>query len=409
MHFDIRRGIRSPVVPAPQDAPFEALTAKTVAMMGDDYPSVVFDLYVKEGDTVRAGQTLCVDRHRPEICFVANAGGRVSQIKLGPRRRLEFLEIAVGGDDSVRFDTDVLRKLLLKSGAWTSFRTRPFGLIPDPIATPDAIFVTATKATPQAPDPLRVIAAETANFEGGAEALLQLTKGPVFICQRKGAALLVPYDRLEIATFSGPYPSSYAGPQIHRLMPVSRQRVVWEIGYQDVIAIGHLLATGQIKTSRVVSVSGATQTKVVTVPLGAKLADVARDMDHLDADCLRSGSRLTGRKSHYLGRRDLQISTDKKEAFPRPFWHRILDALPAAPNGATLPMEAFERAFPFDILPSPLMRALAIGDVETAERLGCLELVEEDMAVLTQLCPSGCDYGHFLRHTLNLIHSERAG
>ena len=77
--------------------------------------------------------------------------------------------------------------------------------------------------------------------------------------------------------------------------------------------------------------------------------------------------------------------------------------------GATLPMEAFERAFPFDILPTPLMRALAIGDVETAERLGCLELVEEDMAVLTQLCTSGCDYGHLLRHSLNLLLSERAG
>ena len=409
MHFDIRRGIKSHIVPAPQDAPFEALVAKMVAMIGDDYPNVVFDLHVKEGDTVRAGQTLCVDRHRPEICFVANAGGRVSQIKLGPRRRLELLVIAVDGDDSVIFDTDDLRKLLLRSGEWASFRTRPFGLIPDPIATPAAIFVTATKSTPQAPDPLRVIAAEAVNFERGTAALLQLTSGPIFICQRKGAPLQRPYDRLKIATFSGPFPSGYAGPQIHRLMPVSRQRVVWEIGYQDVMAIGHLLATGQIQTSRVVSISGTTQTKIVTAPLGAKLADVARGMDHFDADHLRSGSILTGRKSHYLGRGDLQISTFEKDAFPRPFWHRILDALPAAPNGATLPMEAFERAFPFDILPAPLMRALAIGDVETAERLGCLELVEEDLAVLTQLCPSDCAYGHLLRHTLNLIHREHAG
>ncbi|MGB4112458.1 MAG: hypothetical protein WBK15_05365 [Yoonia sp.] len=409
MHFDIRRGIVAPRGPSTKDAPFGTLTAKMIAMMGDDYPNVVFDLHIKEGDTVRAGQTLCVDRHRPEICFVANASGRVSKIRLGPRRRLELLEIAVGGDGSVTFDTDDLSKLLLKSGAWTSFRTRPFGLIPDPTATPAAIFVTATNATPQAPDPLRVIAAKAENFERGAKALLQLTTGPVFVCQRKGASLLTPYDRLKIATFSGPFPSGNAGPQIHRLLPVSRQRKVWEIGYQDVMAIGHLLATGQIKTSRVVSVSGTTHTKVVVAPLGIKLADVAQTIDHFDGDQLRSGSRLTGRKSHYLSRRDLQISTGKTEALPRPFWHRVFDALPVVSMGATLPMEAFERAFPFDILPTPLMRALAIGDVEAAERLGCLELVEEDMAVLTQLCTSGYDYGHLLRHSLNLLLRERAG
>ena len=187
MHFDIRRGIWSPVVPAPQDAPFEALTAKTVAMMGDDYPSVVFDLHSKRVTRSAQGKRSAWIAIALKSVLLQTRGGRVSQIKLGPRRRLEFLEIAVGGDDSVRFDTDDLRKLLLKSGAWTSFRTRPFGLIPDPTATPAAIFVTATNATPQAPDPLRVIAAETAeNFEGGARGALTAHYGPRFCLPKKG-------------------------------------------------------------------------------------------------------------------------------------------------------------------------------------------------------------------------------
>lgn len=406
MHYDTRRGIEAPLGPTPQGAPLKTPAVKTVALLGGDYPNVVFDLRVKEGDAVRAGQTLCVDRRRPEICFAAAASGHVSQIKLGPRRRLEMLEITGAGDDAVNFAKGDLRKLLLKAGAWPSFRTRPFGLIPDPTATPAAIFVTTTKSTPQTLDPHVVLTTETVDFERGVAALLQLTTCPVFVCQRKGAPLSPPRDRLKIATFSGPYPSGNAGPQIHRLMPVSRQRMVWDIGYQDVVAIGHLLATAQIKTTRSVSVSGAKMAEVAIVPLGAKLSEVVGGMDHFDPDNLLSGSRLTGQKCDYLARRDLQISALETDSAGGSFWHRILDALPAAPTGATLPTEAFERAFPFAILPVPLMRALAVGDVETAERLGCLELIEEDMAPLTRLCPSGCDYGQLLRHTLNLILSE---
>ncbi|MBK8439867.1 MAG: hypothetical protein IPL38_10360 [Rhodobacter sp.] len=54
------------------------------------------------------------------------------------------------------------------------------------------------------------------------------------------------------------------------------------------------------------------------------------------------------------------------------------------------------------------MRALAVGDVETAERLGCLELLEDDLALLSHLCPSGSDYGMLLRRTLDILAQEQA-
>ena len=411
MHYHIRRGMKTSFGPKPEGAPVDMPAVNTIAMLGDDYPNVVFDLHVKECDAVRAGQTLCVDRHHPDIHFVANACGRVSNIKLGPRRKLALLEIAVEGDDVITFAEYDIRKLLLKAGAWSSFRTRPFGLIPDPATSPAAIFVTATKVSLQAPDPRNVIAAETASFQRGAEALLHLTSGPTYVCQRQGKPLVTPNDRLKIATFSGPDASGFAGPQIHRLMPASRRRMVWEIGYQDVVAIGHLLETGQVMTSRIVALSGPSQThaETVSVPIGAKIADVLKGMAAYDAQSALSGSLMTGQQVQYLRRKELQITVLDKGAKPRSFWRHLLDALPAAPIGATQPMEAFERVFPFDILPTPLMRALAVGDIETAERLGCLELLEEDMAPLSSLCPSGSDYSQLLRHTFNLILDERVG
>ena len=47
------------------------------------------------------------------------------------------------------------------------------------------------------------------------------------------------------------------------------------------------------------------------------------------------------------------------------------------------------------------MRALAVRDSESAARLGALGLVEEDVALLSNLCTSGSDYGKLLRNVLD--------
>ena len=59
----------------------------------------------------------------------------------------------------------------------------------------------------------------------------------------------------------------------------------------------------------------------------------------------------------------------------------------------------------FNIPPVPLLRALSVGDTETAERLGCLELAESDVALLTHVCPSKIDYAPLLRKALDEIES----
>ena len=48
---------------------------------------------------------------------------------------------------------------------------------------------------------------------------------------------------------------------------------------------------------------------------------------------------------------------------------------------AMVPIGMFERVMPLDILPTFLLRAVAVGDLENAEKLGALELVEEDLAL----------------------------
>lgn len=73
---------------------------------------------------------------------------------------------------------------------------------------------------------------------------------------------------------------------------------------------------------------------------------------------------------------------------------------------AMVPIGTYEAVFPLDIIPTFLLRALVIGDVEEAEALGCLELDEEDIALCSYACPGKYDYGPYLRSILTQIEKE---
>jgi Na+-transporting NADH:ubiquinone oxidoreductase subunit A len=71
-----------------------------------------------------------------------------------------------------------------------------------------------------------------------------------------------------------------------------------------------------------------------------------------------------------------------------------------------VPLGMYERVFPFDILPTFLLRAILVKDVGRAEELGVLELDEEDVALCTFVCPGKQDYGPILRENLETIWKE---
>jgi Na+-transporting NADH:ubiquinone oxidoreductase subunit A len=54
-----------------------------------------------------------------------------------------------------------------------------------------------------------------------------------------------------------------------------------------------------------------------------------------------------------------------------------------------------------------LLRALVVGDAESARALGALELEEEDLALCSFLCPSGIDYGALLRRMLERLEADQ--
>lgn len=384
----------------------------SVALLGADYPDVRPSMRVDVGDRVSAGQTLFVDRRRPAIAFTAPVGGTIAAIHQGPRRALNALvidRIAGPSDADIRPPVapaqGTTRELLLSSGLWPAFRTRPFGRIPDPESEPAAIFVTAMDTNPLAVDAAVVIARFAEHFRQGVEALTQLTAGQVLLCQAPGPRLVETGDhRIVIAQFEGPHPSGLPGTHIHKLLPVGNGRSVWHVGYQDVIGIGHLLATGAPWPERIVALAGegVREPRLVRTRPGASLDDLVAGKLNNGQFRVLSGSPLHGRASGYLGRYHTQVSVlaEPESASPPPLLSRFFGT-GAQRSMPLIPHAALERAAAIDTPVVPLLRALSVKDAQTAELLGCLELVEEDVALLSYLCASGTNYGQMLRAVLD--------
>ncbi|NHX33936.1 NADH:ubiquinone reductase (Na(+)-transporting) subunit A, partial [Escherichia coli] len=70
---------------------------------------------------------------------------------------------------------------LIKSGLWTSLRTRPFSRSPQPGSSPIAIFVTAMDTNPLAADPILVIQEQEQAFNDGLLVLSRLTEGKIHV------------------------------------------------------------------------------------------------------------------------------------------------------------------------------------------------------------------------------------
>lgn len=415
MQITIRRGRNIALSGAPTQAPHPGPAISTVALQGADFPGLRPSFEVETGDRVAAGQPLFVDRKRPQIVFTSPAAGVVEEIHRGPRRTLGLIVIRADGDRTVQFDLppnldgESVRALLLRSGLWPSFRTRPFERIPDPDAEPAAIFVTAMDTAPLAADASVVLQANADAFAAGLAAIAHLTDGPVFVCQAPGPALAAEEGRVRIAEFAGPHPAGLPGTHIHRLMPAGRDRTVWHVGYQDVAAIGRLTQTGRLSTERTVALGGPAMRdpRLAVTRLGASLDDLAAD-GLAPAATLLSGSVLSGRPTRYLGRYHTQVTAlEARRPGPlREFGRGVSKVLGRRGPDPIIPVAAYDRVMALDILAVPLIRALAVGDAESAERLGGLELAEEDVALLSYVCPAGIDYGPLLRGVLDEIAEE---
>jgi len=443
--INIKRGLDLPIVGAPTQRIEAGRPVRSVAVIGFDYPTMKPTMAVQVGDRVKLGQILFSDKKSEGVHYTAPGAGVVSAVHRGEKRVLQSVVIDLEGDDEITFasyssdqleglSSEQVRENLQQSGLWTALRTRPFSKVPAVDAVPNSIFVTAIDTHPLAADPAVIIAEQAEAFEAGLKVLGNLAK--VFLCKAPDASL--PGESLakvQVEAFSGPHPAGLAGTHIHFLDPVSASKSVWTIGYQDVIAVGKLFTSGRLWVERVVALGGPVveNPRLVRTRLGANLDELTAGELQPGANRVVSGSLLGGRTAHgafaYLGRYHQQVSClrEGKEREMLHYMragvekHSILNnyisklmggkkfAFSTSTNGsprAMVPVGNYEEVMPLDVLPTQLLRALIVGDTEVAQKLGCLELDEEDLALCTYVCAGKYEYGPILRDNLTRIEKE---
>ncbi len=369
---------------------------------------------------------------------------------------------AYPSDDLTSLSREQVQQQLIESGAWVAFKTRPFGKTPAVNSAPEHIFVTAIDTNPLAGDPTVTISAHDKAFRDGLEVLTTLTDGFVYVCKGEASLPVSKSTKVKEETFIGKHPAGLAGTHIHFISPAAENHVMWSIGYQDVIAIGYLFRTGEIYNERVVSIAGpqVSRPRLVRTLVGACVSELMAGEIIGDNFRVIAGSVLNGNDTaiagnpkspaedsntikdldgkagqevehpfDYLGYFHQQVSVipqgnkqeflgwimpgAKKHSITRSYLSSLFppreyefDTGVHGGSRAMVPIGNFEKVLPLDMLATNLLRAIEIGDTDTAKLLGCLELTEEDLALCTYVCPGKTEYGRLLRKCLTKIELE---
>ena len=448
MQFIIKEGLDLPITGGPKQIIEDGNSVSTVAILGTDYVGMKPTMLVSEGDSVKLGQALFTDKKNPGVLFTSPGAGIVKAIHRGEKRALLSVVIELKGAAKVSFDhykeSDLLnltaeqvKQNLVASGLWTTLRTRPYGKTPAIDSTPSAIFVTAIDTRPLAADPAVIIRARSNDFNNGLTVLANLTAGKLYVCKATGVDMPVA-NVATVAEFSGPHPAGLPSTHIHLLDAVNINKFVWHLDYQAVIAIGALFTTGKLNVERVISLAGPTvkNPRLIRTRVGANTDDLVAGelLDDVESRVI-SGSVFYGHTasdwSAYLGCYSNQVSA-LQEGRAREFFgwivpgkdkysalnvytssvdrkeHRLfpLTTDKNGSNRAIVPVGAYEAVMPLDILATPLLKALIIGDSDQAQLLGCLELDEEDVSLFTFVDPGKHDFAPVLRANLTKIEKE---
>ena len=425
----------------PSNNSFSKIPCLSVALMPNQFRGVKPKLMVSDGEKVKIGQALFFDKTKPSVKWASPANGIIKEIKYGARRVIEKIEISVDGDEALK--SDILSKEQIKSSdrktilsyvinsnLFSLIRQRPFNKVADPNIIPRDIFISGYNTGPLSVDLNKVITQDKESFQLGLTALSKLTSGEVFLTLKNKMT----FEDVHIQTISGPHPAGNVGVQIHHIKPLRPNDIIWTVNAQHVITIGRLFKTGSYDPKIIVSIggSGASKPDVVKTWTGAKIDSFLTNQSEDKSVRLISGDVLTGdtvSSDHFIGLYDSTITILDDEV-KRPFLGMLslgssktkysltntfltltnsLFNFTTSQNGekrAMVPINAWEKVLPMDILPNPLYRAILSQDIEEMEKLGIWECDDEDFALCSFACPSKIDVGKVIRDGLDLMELE---
>lgn len=428
-------------------APLEFIqvaAATTFAIKPTDFPGIQRPkVLVNEGDTVKAGTPILLDKAMDQVIYASPVSGEVVEIKRGDKRKL--LEIKILADASVSHeksgaldlnqDRAALASKLAASGVWPNLIQRPFGIVANPADTPKAIFVSGFDTHPLAPEVPFLLQGEERYFQAGIDALAKLTSGKVHLSvdgSKAVPAIFSGVKNAQINQFSGPHPAGNVGTQIHHLDPINKGDIAWTIAPYGVVQLGKFVLEGIYDATKVIALTGSemTQRGYVKTYTGANVSTFVGGIAQADSLRIIAGNVLTGEKvdaQGYLGFYHNQVTvipegkyeeflgwlkpSSSKLSFHKAigmfsFLNRGEFKVDTNTHGEERPFVVsgvFEKVMPMDILPTYLFKAIVTEDFDEMEELGLYEVIEEDVALCEFVDPSKNELQELVRHGIELL------
>jgi Na+-transporting NADH:ubiquinone oxidoreductase subunit A len=438
----IKKGLNINLIGAAKKE-ISAVEAGYYAIKPTDFLGVFPRLSVKEGDTVKAGTPLFIDKYRENIIFTSPVSGVIEEISRGDKRVLEEIRIKAdatlqyedfGKADPSKTDREAIIEKLLKSGVWPVIRQRPFSIIANPADAPKGIYVSGFDSAPLAPDYSMIVTESIADFQAGIDVLSKLAGSPVKLGLPGGKSQFPKVSNADITYFEGPHPAGNVGIQIHNTKPVNKGDIVWVVNAQDVIIIGRLFSKGIYDTTILVPLTGSEvkNPKYFRLRKGASVRSLLKDNINEGSVRVISGNVLTGTRikpDGYLGFYQNQFTVIPegnyheffgwalpgfgKFSFSKSFFSWLtpnreyrLDTNFHGGERAFVMTGKYEQVLPMDIYPMQLIKACLAENIEMMENLGIYEVDEEDFALVEFIDTSKSEIQHIIRKGLDLIRKE---
>jgi len=428
------------------------------ALVPDDFEGVTPKVVVKEGDKVKAGDALFVNKQYPDVRFASPVSGTVREVVRGERRKvlcvrveadqqLEYVDY--GKKDVAKLSGQEVIDALLQGGIFGYINQLPYAVSTNPSVMPRAIFVSALRDKPLACDFQYEVKGQEQDFVTGIQALSKIAKTYVGLGIQpdfQSSIRQLGIDQFaELNIFNGKCPAGNVGVQVNHVAPVNKGEVVWTIGDPTVVLfIGRLLNTGKVNLTRRVALCGSEVNTPCHVDMlvGEELSTLlSNSYDAAHHVRIINGNVLTGRvttKDGYLGAHSSEITVipegdnademlgwilprlnqfsvnrsyfswlqnpwfcSKKKAY-------ALDARIKGGERHIIMSGEYDRVLPMDIYGEYLIKAIITGDIDRQEALGIYEVSPEDFALAEFVDSSKLELQRIVREGLNILRKENA-
>ena len=424
----------------------------TFALRPDSFEGIKPKVLVKEGDKVKAGEALFINKAYPNVKFSSPVSGTVSLVERGDRRKLlsvrieadkeqEFIDFGV--KDIATLSGEQVVENLLEAGLFGYINQLPYAISTNPETKPKAIFVSALRDMPLAGDFEFELQGQKKDFQTGLTALSRIAKTYLGIGSEQN--ITVAGNDVEVVKFSGKCPAGNVGVQVNHIDPVNKGEVVWTVDPTAVIFFGRLFNTGKVDLRRTVALAGSE----VTSPHYTEML-VGQNIDTLLNSAYDStknvriimGNPLTGKPvaqnsseephhTRFLGAHTSEITIipegDKADEFAGWIMPRLgqfsvsrsyfswllgrkkeykLDARIKGGERHIIMSGEYDSVLPMDIYGEYLIKAIITGDIDKQEQLGIYEVSPEDFALAEFVDSSKLELQRIVREGLDVLRKE---